>query len=311
MKALVTGGAGFIGSHLIDRLISLNYEVHVLDNLSSGFKANISRSIGRNMNFILGDCTNTNDVKKAMKDVDLLFHLAANAEVRLELNDPKTCFHQNVYATHVLLEELRRSKAETIVFTSTSTVYGDVDIIPTPEDYPTRPVSIYGASKLASEALIISYAHTYDIKTVILRLANIVGPRSSHGVTHDFISKLKVNPKELEILGDGTQTKSYLHVNDCIDAFLHATTKSEGLTNIFNVGSQDQINVKEIAKLVVEEMGLKDVAFQFTGGVDGGRGWRGDVKKMLLDVTKIESLGWKHKLSSKDAIVQTIKSLLN
>ncbi len=311
MKVLITGGAGFIGSHLIDRLILLDDEVHVLDNLSSGLKANMSQSMSKNMQFILGDCTNTIDVKEAMKDVDVLFHLAANAEVRLELNDPKTCFQQNIYATHVLLEELRRSNTQTIVFTSTSTVYGDVDLIPTPEDYPTRPISIYGASKLASEALITSYAHTYGIKTVILRLANIVGPRSGHGVIYDFISKLRVNPKELEILGDGTQTKSYLYINDCIDAFLQATDKSEGLTNIFNVGSKDQINVKEIAKLVVDEMNLKNVTFHFTGGVDGGRGWRGDVKQMLLDVTKIESIGWKHKFSSKEAIVQTIRSLLN
>ncbi len=311
MKVLVTGGAGFIGSHLIDRLISLDDEVQVLDNLSSGLKANMSQSMSKNMKFILGDCTNTIDVKEVMKDVDVLFHLAANAEVRLELNDPKTCFQQNIYATHVLLEELRRSNTQTIVFTSTSTVYGDVDLIPTPEDYPTRPISIYGASKLASEALITSYAHTYGIKTVILRLANIVGPRSGHGVIYDFISKLRVNPKELEILGDGTQTKSYLYINDCIDAFIQANEKSEGLTNIFNVGSQDQINVKEIAKLVVDEMDLKDVTFQFTGGVDGGRGWRGDVKQMLLDVTKIESIGWKHKFSSKEAIVQTIRSLLS
>lgn len=311
MKVLVTGGAGFIGSHLVDRLISFDDEVHVLDNLSSGFKANMFQSMSKNMKFILGDCTNTGDVKEAMKDVDVLFHLAANAEVRLEFNDPETCFRQNIYATHVLLEELRRSNTQTIVFTSTSTVYGDVDLIPTPEDYPTRPISIYGASKLASEALLTSYAHTYGIKTIILRLANIVGPRSGHGVIYDFISKLRVNPKELEILGDGTQTKSYLYINDCIDAFLQATEKCEGLTNIFNVGSQDQINVKEIAKLVVDEMDLKDVTFQFTGGVDGGRGWRGDVKQMLLDVTKIESFGWKHKFSSKDAIVQTIRSFLN
>ena len=311
MKVLVTGGAGFIGSHLIDRLISLDDEVQVLDNLSSGLKANMSQSMSKNMKFILGDCTNTIDVKEVMKDVDVLFHLAANAEVRLELNDPKTCFQQNIYATHVLLEELRRSNTQTIVFTSTSTVYGDADLIPTPENYPTRPISIYGASKLASEALITSYAHTYGIKTVILRLANIVGPRSGHGVIYDFISKLRVNPKELEILGDGTQTKSYLYINDCIDAFIQATEKSEGLTNIFNVGSQDQINVQEIAKLVVDEMDLKDVTFQFTGGVDGGRGWRGDVKQMLLDVTKIESIGWKHKFSSKEAIVQTIRSLLS
>jgi UDP-glucose 4-epimerase len=311
MKALITGGAGFIGSHLLDRLISLHEEVIVLDNLSSGTKANMSHSTCETLHFIQGDCTDKSDVKEAMKDVDILFHLAANAEVRLELNDPQTCFQQNIYATHLVLEELRQSTAHTIVFASTSTVYGDATRIPTPEDYPTRPISIYGASKLASEALITSYAHTYDVKTVILRLANIVGPRSNHGVIHDFISKLKSNPKKLEILGDGSQTKSYLHIDDCIDAILQVTTKSKELTTIYNVGSQDQINVKDIAKLIVEEMDLNDVVFQFMGGINGGRGWKGDVKKMLLDVAKLESLGWKNIYNSADAIRQTIRSLLN
>jgi len=311
MKVLITGGAGFIGSHLLDRLISLHEEVIVLDNLSLGTKTNMSHLKCETLHFIQGDCTDKSDVKEAMKDVDILFHLAANAEVRLELNDPQTCFQQNIYATHLVLEELRQSTAHTIVFTSTSTVYGDATRIPTPEDYPTRPISIYGASKLASEALITSYAHTYDVKTVILRLANIVGPRSNHGVIHDFISKLKSNPKKLEILGDGSQTKSYLHIDDCIDAIFQATTKSKELTTIYNVGSQDQTNIKDIAKLIVEEMNLNDVVFQFMGGINGGRGWKGDVKKMLLDVTKLESLGWKNIYNSADAIRQTIQSLLN
>lgn len=309
MKALITGGAGFIGSHLLDRLLSLNKEVTVLDNLSSGSKENMSRSLRKtNLQFILGDCTNSNDVRKAMKEVDIVFHLAANAEVRLELNNPKTCFQQNIYATHILLEEVKRSRAHTIVFTSTSTVYGEANIMPTPEDYPTVPISIYGASKLASEALITSYAHTYDKKAVILRLANIVGPRSDHGVIHDFINKLKNNPKKLEILGDGTQTKSYLYINDCIDAILLASVKSEGVINIFNVGSEDQINAKDIAKIVVNEMNLQNVKFQFTGGIDGGRGWKGDVKKMLLKVSRIKSLGWKCKHGSADAVTRTIKA---
>jgi UDP-glucose 4-epimerase len=310
MKTLITGGAGFIGSHLLDRLLTLYDEVRVLDNLSTGTKANLSQSTSTKMHFIHGDCTDKSDVKEAMNGVDSVFHLAANAEVRLELNDPITCFQQNIYATHILLEELRHSTAHTLIFTSTSTVYGDATLIPTPEEYPTRPISLYGASKLASEALITAYAHTYDLKAVILRLANIVGPRSTHGVIHDFISKLKRNPKQLEILGDGTQTKSYLHINDCIDAILHVTTKSQSIMNIFNVGSADQINVKDIAQLIVNEMGLNDVVFQFMDGVNGGRGWKGDVKKMLLDVTKLESLGWKNIYSSTDAVTQTIRALL-
>ena len=311
MKALITGGAGFIGSHLLDRLISRHDEVTVLDNLSSGTLANISQVIGENMTFQQGDCTHDIDVKEAIKGVDILFHFAANAEVRLELNDPQTCFQQNIYATHIVLEEVRKSTTHTIVFASTSTVYGDASLIPTPEDYPTRPISIYGASKLASEALILSHAHMYGLKTVILRLANIVGPRSRHGVIHDFISKLKINSQKIKILGDGKQTKSYLHINDCIDAVLLTTFKSQGLTSIFNVSSKDQINVTDIAKLIIEEMNLKAVVFQFTEGINGGRGWKGDVKNMLLDVTKLEVLGWKNVYNSADAIRQTIRSLLN
>jgi UDP-glucose 4-epimerase len=312
MRALITGGLGFIGSHLLDRLVSFYDEVTVLDNLHSGLEGETPQSLrNRNMRFILGDCTNPSDVEEAVKDVDVVFHLAANSEVRLELNDPETCFRQNVYATHILLEEVRRSEAKIIVFTSTSTVYGDAEVVPTPENHPARPISIYGASKLASEALITAYAHTYNKRAIILRLANVVGPRSSHGVIHDFVTKLKKDPRELEILGDGTQTKSYLHIEDCIDAILVALIKSEGKFNVINVGSEDQIPVGDVAEIVVEEMGLKDVNFNFTSGVDGGRGWRGDVKNMLLDVENLKSLGWSPKYSSGEAVRKTVKALVN
>jgi UDP-glucose 4-epimerase len=312
MRALITGGLGFIGSHLLDRLVSFYDEVTVLDNLHSGLEGETPQSLrNRNMRFILGDCTNPSDVEEAVKDVDVVFHLAANSEVRLELNDPETCFRQNVYATHILLEEVRRSEAKIIVFTSTSTVYGDAEVVPTPENHPARPISIYGASKLASEALITAYAHTYNKRAIILRLANVVGPRSSHGVIHDFVTKLKKEPRELEILGDGTQTKSYLHIEDCIEAILVALIKSEGKFNVLNVGSEDQIPVGDVAEIVVEEMGLKDVNFNFTGGVDGGRGWRGDVKNMLLDVENLKSIGWRPKYSSGEAVRKTVKALVN
>jgi UDP-glucose 4-epimerase len=312
MRALITGGLGFIGSHLLDRLVSFYDEVTVLDNLHSGLEGETPQSLrNRNMRFILGDCTNPSDVEEAVKDVDVVFHLAANSEVRLELNDPETCFRQNVYATHILLEEVRRSEAKIIVFTSTSTVYGDAEVVPTLENHPARPISIYGASKLASEALITAYAHTYNKRAIILRLANVVGPRSSHGVIHDFVTKLKKDPRELEILGDGTQTKSYLHIEDCIDAILVALIKSEGKFNVINVGSEDQIPVGDVAEIVVEEMGLKDVNFNFTSGVDGGRGWRGDVKNMLLDVENLKSLGWSPKYSSGEAVRKTVKALVN
>ncbi|MFP3985878.1 MAG: NAD-dependent epimerase/dehydratase family protein, partial [Candidatus Bathyarchaeia archaeon] len=169
--------------------------------------------------------------------------------------------------------------------------------------------STYGASKLASEALISAYAYTYNFKAIILRLANIVGPRSRHGVVHDFTQKLQKNPKRLEILGDGTQTKSYLYINDCINAMFIGLEKSTQQVEIYNVGSEDQITVTEIAQIVVEEIGLKNVEFKFTGGVDGGRGWKGDVKNMQLDIAKLKTLGWKPKLNSKQAVTETAKHL--
>jgi len=309
---LITGGAGFIGSHLLDRLVSLNNQVTILDNLSSSLKENTPRSLKhKNVQFILGDCTCPSDVKEALKDVDIVYHLAANPEVRLERNDPKTCFKQNVYATHVLLEELRRSRVHTIAFTSTSTVYGDANLIPTPETHFTNPISLYGASKLASEALITAYAHTYNFKALIYRLANIVGPRSKHGVIYDFTEKLRKNTEELEILGDGTQTKSYLYISDCIEAILSGIERAEKLVEVYNVGSEDQVNVKTIAKIVTEEMSLKNVKFKYTGGVDGGRGWKGDVKNMLLDISQIKTLGWNPRYNSSKAMRLTIRAFLD
>lgn len=311
LKTLVTGGAGFIGSHLLDRLTSLNHQVIVLDNLSSGLRESIPPSLqNENVQFVLGDCTNPSDVKKALKDVDIVFHLAANPEVRLKHNDPQTCFKQNVYATHILLEEMRRSNVHTIAFTSTSTVYGDVEVIPTPETYPTRPISLYGASKLASEALITAYAHTYTFNVVIYRLANIVGPRSRHGVIYDFIEKLRKTPEELEILGDGTQTKSYLYISDCIDAILLGVERAAKPVEVFNVGSEDQVDVKTIAKIVAEEMALTNVKFKYTGGVDGGRGWKGDVKNMMLDIGSFKALGWEPMYGSEEAVRISTRTLL-
>lgn len=250
-KILLTGGAGFIGSHLFDRLVALNHDVTILDNLSSGSKENLilqprTGPHARARRLIFGDCTDSSIVQKAIKGVDIVLHLAANSDVRLERNDPETCFNQNIYATYIILEAMRRSSAHTIVYTSSSTVYGDANTIPTPEDHPTRPISIYGASKLASEALITSYAYTYDLKAIILRLANIVGPRSRHGVLHDFRTKLEYDPTMLEVLGDSTQAKSYLHIDDCINAILLSLERAAEHVSILNVGSEDQLTVKEI-----------------------------------------------------------------
>lgn len=313
-RVLVTGGAGFIGSHLCDSLAKDNWEITILDNFSAGSMRNIQQLLNqmpRRINLLKGDCTNPVDVKKALRNVETVFHFAANPEVRLELSEPQTCFRQNIYATHVLMQQLRDNpKPHTVVFASTSTVYGEPKTIPTPEDYaPLKPISLYGASKLSCEALISAYAHTYDFKAIIYRLANTVGPRSQHGVIHDFIQKLSRNPKKLEILGDGTQTKSYLYISDCIEAMLQGLEKSTKPVEIYNVGSEDQTNVGDIAQIVIKEMGLKNVKLTCTGGVDGGRGWKGDVKNMLLDITKLKATGWKPKLDSKQAIEETTRHI--
>jgi UDP-glucose 4-epimerase len=314
-RVLVVGGAGFIGSHLCGKLASLNSRLTILDNLSTGHNEHLAAILQKykgNMKFLKGDCTKPLDVRKAIRDVDVIIHLAANPEVRLELNDPKVCFRQNVYATYVLMEVLRRARCvRSLVFASSSTVYGDASDFPTSESYgPLKPISTYGASKLASEALISSYTYTYGLNSTILRLANVIGPGSHHGVIPDFISKLRKNKRQLEILGDGTQCKSYLYIDDCVDAILRVSEESNSQVEIFNVGSEDWTTVSRIAEIVVEELGLEKVNFAFTGGLDGGRGWKGDVKKMLLDVSRLKALGWKPMYKSEEAVRQTTKRVL-
>jgi len=305
---LITGGAGFIGSHLTNRLISEGHKVTILDNLSVGKTENIKQwSNNPNFTFMKGDLKNTKDIIKAIQGSQTVFHLAANPEVQVGETDPHVHFQENLVATFNLLEAMRKNKTpKTMVFTSTSTVYGEAATLPTPEDYaPLIPISTYGASKLGCEALTTSYAHTFNLHALILRLANIVGPKANHGVIPDFIKKLKTNPNRLEILGDGNQNKSYLYIDDCIDAILHATKtflKTNRKVEIYNIGSSDQITVKRIAEILVEEMNIRNVKFSFTGGVNGGRGWKGDIKNMHLSIKKLTKTGWKPKYTSEQAI---------
>jgi len=316
MKALVTGGAGFIGSHLVDKLMKEGYHVTVIDNLSSGKTENIKQWLNYStFKLIKADLRNPEAVSEAVKKVDIVFHLAANPEVRISSQNPKEIYQNNITTTFNLLEAMRKHNIKQLIFTSSSTVYGEAKLIPTPENYaPLQPISVYGASKLACEALISSYAHTFKIRSLILRLANIVGERSNHGVIYDFILKLKRNSRTLEILGDGRQKKSYLHVTDCIEAILHlydAFEKDESLYDVYNIGSEDWIQVKEIADIVVKSLGLRNVEYKFTGGVDGGRGWLGDVKFMLLSIRKAQSKGWHPKLNSKQAVEKAARELIN
>ncbi|WP_292471566.1 NAD-dependent epimerase/dehydratase family protein [Methanolobus sp.] len=310
LHILVTGGAGFIGSHVTDRLIEIGNKVTVFDNMSSGRMEFIEHNL-KNPKFklIVGELLDTHAIEKACKDIDFVFHIAANPDVRLGAVDTKVHFDQNITATYNVLEAMRKNEVKNIAFTSTSTVYGEAEIIPTPENYgPLVPISLYGASKLACEALITSYSHTFDMNSWIFRFANIIGDRGTHGIIVDFIEKLRKDPAELEILGDGKQSKSYLHVKECVDAMMFSVSNSDREVNIFNIGSEDATNPTRIGEIIVEEMGLDNVKFNYTGG---SRGWKGDVPKMMLSINILKELGWKNEWGSQKSVRETIKALLS
>jgi UDP-glucose 4-epimerase len=315
-KVLVTGGAGFIGSHLVDRLMGMECFVRVVDDLSGGSLGNVKGWLGDSrFEFVRGDLKDLAVAEKAVDEVEVVFHLAANPEVRVAEVDPSIHFRENLLTTFNVLEAMRKSEnARLIVFFSSSTVYGEPDRIPTPEDYgPLLPISVYGASKLGCESLISAYCHTFGLKGLIFRLANVVGGRSTHGVIVDFVHKLQKNPGELEILGDGSQSKSYMHVEDCVDAVFTALSdflERKKVFEVYNVGSLDKVDVKRIAEIIGEEMGLQGLVLRFTGGVDGGRGWRGDVKIMLLSADKLSSLGWRLRFNSEEAVRLSCRELL-
>ena len=280
MSILVTGGAGFIGSHLVDYLMETDEKIHVLDDLSSGLIKNINRwTKSDNFQFSLGSLLEKESIDK-IKGCNLVYHLAANPEVRSWLASPEDHYKQNIEGTYNLLEAIRKhGDIETLVFTSTSTVYGEPTKLPTPETYaPIKPISHYGASKLAAESLICSYASMYDFKAVIFRLANVIGSRTNHGVIYDFIEKLRKNPNELEVLGDGSQSKSYLHVDDCINGLIIGANRTNEKVDILNIGSEDRVHLLTLANIVINEMKIDDIEIKLTGGVNGGRGWKGDVK---------------------------------
>ena len=313
MSILITGGAGFIGSHLVDHYIGRGERVCVLDNLSKGGLDNIGRWLDSDgLTFVKGDLLDSSSIDEAIEGCEVVYHLAANPEVRSSRASPSDHFRQNVECTYNLLEAVRKKgDVKSLVFASTSTVYGEPNEIPTPEDYgPLRPISVYGASKLAAEALICSYASMYGFKAVIYRMANVVGPRSDHGVIFDFVQKLKGNPAELEVLGDGTQSKSYLHVEDCVAGMVLGIDMVKENPETLNIGSVDQLNVLSIARIVIGEMGLEDTEIRLTGGVDGGRGWRGDVKIMQLDRSRLMSLGWSPLMNSEEAVRSTARSMI-
>jgi len=246
---------------------------------------------------------------KAIRGVETVFHFAANPEVRVSTTNPDIHFSENVVATFNLLEAMRRARVRQLVFASSSSVYGEPDSIPVDESAPIMPVSVYGAGKAACENMIHAYTRLYGIEAVVLHYANVVGPRLRHGVVYDFIVKLLKQPEELEILGDGTQVRSYIHIDDSIDATLTAWKSLRGGFKVYNVGSEDWVTVNQTAQIVISTMGLKSVKFTYKPMLHGV-GWPGDVKKITLTIERIKGLGWKPKLNSKQALKEAAKSII-
>ena len=309
MRALVTGGAGFIGSHLIDALIASGYKVRVIDNLSSGKLEFIKTHIASgHLEFQEGDLTLLEDVKIATKGIDCVFHLAANPDIRLGTRVTDTDLKQGTIATYNLLESMRINGVKKIAFASSSVVYGEDAPLPTSESYgPCLPISLYGASKLACEGLITSWAGTFDFQAWIFRFANIIGERGTHGVIFDFIHKLKNDNSRLEVLGNGLQEKSYMEVKECVNAILHIYDTQNKQINLFNLGSHDTCSVKRIAEIVTEETGNKDAKIEYTGG---SRGWAGDIPRARLGIEKMLSTGYAVGYNSEDAVRHTARALI-
>jgi len=309
MRVLVTGGAGFIGSHLVDKLVDKGYSVRVVDNLSSGRQENLKKHVDAGtIELIVGDLKDPQVAFRSVKKVDVVFHFAANPEVRVSTTNPEIHFNENVAATFNLLEAMRKKDVKELVFASSSSVYGEPEKIPVEEDAPIRPVSVYGASKASCENLIYAYSKLYGIKAIVLRYANVVGPRLRHGVVWDFVVKLRRNPNELEILGDGGQVRSYIYIDDAIEATLLAWKKSIDSLSVYNVASEDWITVKEVADIVVKAFGLKNVRYVYKPLLHGV-GWLGDVKKIALDIAKLRALEFKPKYGSREAVRLTARAI--
>jgi UDP-glucose 4-epimerase len=309
MRALVTGGAGFIGSHLVDRLVARGDEVVVVDDLSSGVIGFIQDHIDSgNITFHQVDITDIESLKPTMTGVDMVFHLAANPDIRLGTRVTDTDLRQGTIATYNLLEAMRLSDVKKIAFASSSVVYGEDAPMPTPEDHgPCMPISLYGASKQAGEGLISSWVGTFGFQAWVFRFANIIGERGTHGVIFDFIHKLKADPTRLEVLGNGRQEKSYMEVGECADAILHVISNTNDSLNLCNLGSNDTCSVTRIAEIVIAATGNVGAVIEYTGG---DRGWAGDIPKARLSIDRMKSLGFDINYDSDDAVRHTAEVLI-
>lgn len=307
MRFVVTGGAGFIGSNLVDRLLQLGHTVVAYDNLSTGqarFIADAARSAG--FSLIQADLLDLERLCDALQGADFVFHLAANADVRFGTQHPRKDLEQNTLATFNVLEAMRANGVRRIAFSSTGSIYGEPDIFPTPETAPFPiQTSLYGASKLACEGLIQAYCSGFGFQAYIFRFVSILGERYTHGHVVDFYKSLRTDPGHLHVLGDGNQRKSYLYVQDCLDAMLLAIERAQGDVNIYNLGPDDYCSVNDSIGWITHHLGLSP-ALSYSGGA---RGWIGDSPFIYLDCQKMRSMGWSPKLSIRDGVIHTLDYL--
>jgi UDP-glucose 4-epimerase len=304
LRALVTGAAGFIGSTLVDRLLEDEHEVVAFDNFSTGQEEFIASALGNpRYHLVRADLLDLDALRAAMAGAEMVFHLAANADVRFGTDHPRRDLEQNTIATWNVLEAMRAQGVKRMVFSSTGSVYGEAAVIPTPEDCPF-PVqtSLYGASKLAAEGLIQAYCEGFGIQASIFRFVSIMGERYTHGHVLDFYKQLLEHPGELRVLGNGAQRKSYLYVQDCIDAMLLALAQAASPVSVFNLGTDEYCEVNQSIQWISEHLGLKP-KLHYTGG---DRGWIGDNPFIFLDCSRIHALGWRPRLTIRQSVVRTV-----
>src|SRR5579859_5905911 len=308
LRCFVTGAAGFIGSNFVDRLLADGHTVVGFDNLSTGRAAFLVDAISTpNFSLIQGDTLDLDGLTAAMRGADVVLHLAANADVRFGTQHPERDLQQNTIATHNVLEAMRVTGVERIIFASTGSVYGEAKVIPTPEDAPF-PVqtSLYGASKLAAEGLIQAYCEGYKVQGYIFRFVSILGERYTHGHVVDFYRQLRAHPDELQILGNGRQRKSYLYVGDCVSAVLTAFEKADNGVNIFNLGTDEYCQVNDSIDWICDYLGMNPRR-EYSGG---DRGWIGDNPFIFLDCARIRALGWRPTLTIRQGIERTVDYLM-